>query len=70
MVVCYPHFTHIVSVLKRFLDVDHLISLIVAVPKRDTQKTAESTIINVSLLIFSFVPRLCAQLERRERRSW
>lgn len=34
--------------LKRFLDIDHLISLIVTVPKRDTQRTAEATITNVS----------------------
>ena len=38
-------------VLKRFLDIDHLISLLVMVPKRDTQKSAESTITNVSLAI-------------------
>lgn len=35
------------EVLKRFLDIDHLISLIVTVPKRDTQRTAEATITNV-----------------------
>ncbi len=34
-------------VLKRFLDIDHLISLLVTVPKRDTHRTAENTIANV-----------------------
>ena len=38
-------------VFKRFLDIDHLLSLIVTVPKRDTQKTAENTITNVSTLL-------------------
>ena len=35
------------SVLGRFLDVDHLLSLCVLVPKQETVKTAESKITNI-----------------------
>ena len=40
-------FYNLQSVLGRFLDVDHLLSLCVQIPKQETVKTAESKITNI-----------------------
>ena len=39
------------SILKQFVDVDHLLSLCVKIPKCDSFKTAESKITKVRLLM-------------------
>ncbi|XP_033642505.1 mutS protein homolog 4-like [Asterias rubens] len=58
-------FYNLQSVLARFLDVDHLLSLCVQIPKQETVKTAESKITNVIHLkhTLELVPPLMMALQ-------
>ena len=44
LVLCIIYIHYLLKVLKRFLDVDHLISLLVQLPKNETVKSAENKI--------------------------
>ena len=47
-------FYNIESILKRFLDIDHLLSLCVQIPKCDTIKSAESKITKVCVYSYCY----------------
>ena len=46
----YDNHVIVIAVISRFIDVDHLISLCVQIPKHETVKTAENKITHIILL--------------------
>ncbi|XP_022081598.1 mutS protein homolog 4-like isoform X1 [Acanthaster planci] len=63
-------FYNLQSVLTRFLDVDHLLSLCIQIPKQETVKTAEAKITNVIHLkhTLELIPPLMMALEGSENK--
>ncbi|XP_014778440.1 mutS protein homolog 4 [Octopus bimaculoides] len=61
-------FFNLQSILKRFLDVDHLLSLCVQMPKQETIRTAESKITNIIYLkhILEMLPALQDALKKSD----